>query len=134
MPGKPTSRRITGIVESGHKKAAFFTTLSWVREQCREKLGFIPYPGTLNMRVAPGLLEKLKKKSSSGRSRLTPPENGYCTAELIPVDIGSIPGAVIILPHEYNIHDEQVIEILAPCNLKEALNLHDSDSLTIVIK
>ena len=43
--------KIRGRLLSGAKKAAFFTQLDWVKEQCLEKLGFIPYPGTVNLEV-----------------------------------------------------------------------------------
>ena len=127
-------RRITGIVESGSQKAAFFTDLPWVQEQCRNKIGFSPYPGTLNLRLDPRSLAELKKTPSANRPHLVPPEDNFCTAELQPVDIQGIPGAVIILPKEYNIHDDQVIEVLAPLNLKETLRLQNSDPLTLVLK
>jgi riboflavin kinase, archaea type len=125
-------RRITGIVESGRQKAAFFTELPWVQEQCREKLGFFPYPGTLNIRLDSRSLAEWKRIPSTSRPRLIPPEDNVCTAELQPADIQGIPGAVIILPKEYDIHDVRVIEVLAPCNLKKTLNIRDSDPLTLV--
>ena len=121
-------------MESGLQKAAFFTNLPWVREQCRNKLGFSPYPGTLNLRLDSKSLAEWQKIPSAGRPRLIPPEDDYCTAKLQPVEIHGISGAVIILPQEYNIHNDRVIEVLAPCNLKEALSLRDSDPLTLVLK
>ena len=43
---------LTGKIVSGARQAAFFTQLDWVLEQCRQKLGFKPYPGTLNLEIA----------------------------------------------------------------------------------
>jgi len=45
------NRIITGKIISGIKKGAFFTQLDWVQEQCLEKLGFKPFPGTLNLEI-----------------------------------------------------------------------------------
>ena len=46
---KPIRR--TGRVVSGARRAAGFTQLDWVQDQCWEKLGFRPFPGTLNVEV-----------------------------------------------------------------------------------
>ena len=43
---------LKGKIISGLKKAAFFVQLDWVQEQCNAKLGFYPYPGTLNIEVS----------------------------------------------------------------------------------
>ncbi|MDP6927209.1 MAG: DUF120 domain-containing protein, partial [Rhodospirillales bacterium] len=42
---------LRGQVVSGGRLAAFFTQLDWVMEQCAEKLGFEPFPGTLNVEI-----------------------------------------------------------------------------------
>jgi riboflavin kinase len=42
---------ISGTIESGAGKGAYFTQVDWVVEQCREKLDLTPYPGTLNVRI-----------------------------------------------------------------------------------
>ena len=46
------NRVLTGKIVSGIKQGTFFTQLDWVQEQCLEKLGFKPYPGTLNLEIA----------------------------------------------------------------------------------
>ena len=42
---------LTGEIVSGAREAVFFTQLDWVQEQCKTKLGFKPYPGTLNLEI-----------------------------------------------------------------------------------
>ena len=42
---------ITGKIVSGIKQGAYFTQLDWVQEQCLMKLGFRPFPGTLNLEI-----------------------------------------------------------------------------------
>jgi CTP-dependent riboflavin kinase len=39
--------RIRGLVFSGKAEGAKFVSLSWVRTQIKEKIGFDPYNGTL---------------------------------------------------------------------------------------
>ncbi|HEX7593320.1 MAG TPA: DUF120 domain-containing protein [Anaerolineae bacterium] len=42
---------IRGIVCAGQGQGRSFTRLDWVRRQFRDKLGFDPYPGTLNLQI-----------------------------------------------------------------------------------
>ena len=44
---------LKGKVVGGSRQAAFFTQIQWVQDQCAEKLGFAPFPGTLNVELAP---------------------------------------------------------------------------------
>jgi CTP-dependent riboflavin kinase len=43
---------IAGKVVSGAGEGAYFTRINWVQEQCDERLGFKPYPGTLNLEIS----------------------------------------------------------------------------------
>ena len=42
---------IYGNVVTGLGKAALFTELDWVKNQFIEKLGVVPFPGTLNLHL-----------------------------------------------------------------------------------
>ena len=44
--------KIAGKIVGGAKQGVFFTQLEWVREQCLKKLGFTPWPGTLNLAIS----------------------------------------------------------------------------------
>lgn len=122
---------LIGKVISGQKKAAFFTGLDWVMAQCQEKLGFQPFPGTLNLELDSNSAGLMKQVSETTGLKLIPPEEHFCEAEIRPVAIQGLPGAVILPPDEVRIHDETVMEILAPCSLKEELGLFNGDSLPV---
>jgi len=47
----PKRLRLTGTVTSGSGEGAKIIKLSWVKNQIAEKLGFSPYPGTLNIKL-----------------------------------------------------------------------------------
>ena len=133
-------RVIKGRVVSGAKKAAFFTQLDWVLEQCLEKLGFKPFPGTLNIEILPeSLLDTESIPGKKGIELIPPEQNGpidstFCTAQVLPVSIKGIDGAIIIPEEKEKIHDKNIIEAIAPVNLKDALNIDDGDTVTFTIK
>ena len=64
---------LKGRVVSGAKKAAFFTQLDWVLEQCSEKLGFEPFPGTLNIEILPESLLDAESIQEEKGIELVPP-------------------------------------------------------------
>lgn len=126
--------KLTGRVISGARRAAGFTQLDWVQDQCLEKLSFKPYPGTLNVEVTAEsfpALEALEKRASAA---LIPPDPAFCAAKVFPVSAGAISGALVLPAENVRIHEKQVIEVMAPVNLRDALHLKDGDPITLVIR
>ena len=127
-------RVIKGKVVSGAKKAAFFTQLDWVLEQCSKKLGFKPFPGTLNVEVLPQSLLGVESIQKEKGIELVPPDPAFCTAQVLPVSLEGIDTAVIIPEKKVRMHDNNIIEVIAPVSLKDTLNIEDGDILTLTIK
>ena len=50
-----------GIVTSGLGKGVVFMSMDYYKSNVKEKLGFNPYPGTLNLRLDKNVRESLKK-------------------------------------------------------------------------
>lgn len=123
---------LTGTYVRGAGKAAFFTQLDWVKEQCRAKLGFVPFPGTLNLEIPRSGLSFLEKMADRDTPLLVPDNPDFCSAQVIPVFIGAVNGALILPDKAVRIHQESVVEILAPVNLKERLGLAVGSSVEII--
>ena len=126
---------IQGKIVSGVRKAAFFTQLDWVQNQCRDKLGFKPYPGTLNLEIDEETLSAIEalKKEEDGVC-LTPVDPQFCEAVVWAVSVGDFPGALIVPSEDVRVHGKHIIEILSPVGLKESLKVNDGDTLTIELK
>jgi len=120
-------RQIKGILVSGKEEGASFTELDWVKEQCLEKLGFQPYPGTLNLKVEGEDASLVKALAGKEGVSLLPPTPDFCQAMCLRVRIGDIEGAVI-LPHVDSYY-ENIVEILAPVKVKDKLNLKEGDEV-----
>ena len=126
--------KITGIIVSGVKQGAFFTQLDWVQEQCLKKLGFKPYPGTLNLKVAIDDIQTLEKIWQKEGIELVPPDSGYCSGYVFPVSIRGITGAIVAPDEDVRVHGKNIVEIISPLGLKDALGVDDGDSLTLEIE
>lgn len=126
---------LTGRVISGVQKASFFTQLDWVQEQCLEKLGFRPYPGTLNLSME--ILEKglptVKELRKQAGLKLIPPDPNFCAATVLPVYLGGVKGAIVVPAEDVNVHGKQILEVLAPLRLRDSLGVKDGDWVTLVL-
>ncbi len=122
---------VKGIVVSGARKAAFFTQLDWVTAQCEAKLGFRPFPGTLNIEILPESLPDMASMQNGKGIELVPPDTTSCTARVIPILIEEIRAAMIIPEEIVRIHGRNIVEAMAPVNLRQALNIEDGDALCL---
>ena len=129
MSGKLT---VTGKILSGVKKGAFFTQLSWVQKQCQEKLGFKPFPGTLNIEVQEAKVPHIETILKTGGLELVPPDPDSCIGIVYPVNIMGVGGAIVAPSEDNRIHDKNVLELIAPISLKDAMDAEDGDEIMLV--
>jgi len=125
---------LKGRVVSGAREAAFFTQLDWVQEQCESKLGFKPYPGTLNLEIGEEGSSVLGALKGEEGFTLIPPDPKFCIAQALPLSVGTVHGAIIIPSDDVNIHGKNIVEVMAPVRLKDALGVKDGDSVALVIQ
>ena len=125
---------IKGTLISGKGEGKYFTQLPWARKQFVAKLGFDPYPGTLNLELeSTEDLEKLRMLKSNPGIEIKPESKnycvGYCFAALIE---GKIKGAVVIPIVES--YESDLLEIISPVNLRASLNLRDGDVVNVKVQ
>lgn len=119
-----------GTVFSGTGQGRKFIDLPWVRGQIEEKLGFSPFPGTLNL--------KLNAKSTAKKALLNSrypievkPEAGYCPGELFKASINTIESGIVV-PKILN-YPRDVLEVIAPICLRDHLNLVDGSLVVVCV-
>jgi len=122
--------QVKGKVFSGSGEGAKFIQLPWVRTQIAEKLGFIPYPGTLNIKTTEGSRElKLLKKEKT--IEISPVE-GFCSGRCFKAILMNNLKCAIIVPEIPN-YPENTIEVIARVNLREKFKLKDGDAIEVKI-
>ena len=121
---------VKGKVFSGKGEGAEFIKLPWVRKQIKEKLGFIPHPGTLNIKLAEDSirLKSLKKAESIEIS----PAMGFCHGRCYNAYLMDNLECAIIAPDVEN-YPEDIMEIIASINLREKLRLEDGNIVEVRI-
>lgn len=130
---KKGKKVISGTVVTGTRRAAFFTRLDWVKNQCLDRLGFEPYPGTLNILLAEPDRQVMTEIQKLPGVPLVPSEGDYCLSLVYPVQIGNIPGAIILPEESVRLHGRGIVEILAPVCLREILHVQDGDQVSLTL-
>jgi len=121
---------LNGIVVSGGGDGKKFIEVPWVKQQITEKLGFTPYPGTLNIKLAEKNAEQRKLVEKAPSSKISPAE-GYYNGRLFKAFIGILECA-IVLP-EVPDYPKTLLEIIASVNLRKALQLEDGFEVTVAV-
>ena len=107
---------LKGEVFSGKGEGAEFTKLPWVRKQIKEKLGFTPYLGTLNIRLTErSVILKNLLKNAQG-IEITPAE-GFHRGVCFKAYLMGLECAVVI--PEVQDYPENTLEVVAPTKLRE---------------
>jgi CTP-dependent riboflavin kinase len=125
---------VTGKIVTGEKKGAFFTQLDWVQNQCQEKLGFKPFPGTLNLEIEAAKIPHVEALLKRSGIELVPPDSNFCAGHVYPVSIMGVTGAIVAPAEDVRVHGKNIIELIAPTSLKDALDVDDGDEIMLVAK
>jgi len=125
--------KITGKIVGGAKQGAFFTGLDWVQQQCLDKLGFAPWPGTLNLEIPMDRVAVIEELMVKEGMELVSPDSKYCSGHVFPVSIEGIPAAIVLPAEDVRVHAKNIVEIISPEMLKESLNVKDGDWVTFAI-
>jgi riboflavin kinase, archaea type len=135
--GASQSMLVDGKIFSGLREAAYYVSQEGYRKQFVSKVGFEPYPGTLNLRVEPALAAQIRVELSSARGAIriegfTDRQRTFGGATCFRALIQNrISGAVILI--DRTIYDKGVLELIAPVNLRRSLRLKDGQTIKVRI-
>lgn len=121
---------ITGTVFSGKGEGAKYVGLPWVKEQIIRKLGFVPYVGTLNIRLTEDDAKRLVKVLEKVKAIEISPVAGFRRGKCYRASLADGIECAIVIP-DVTDHSEDVLEIVAPVNLRDRFHLGDGDLLDI---
>lgn len=126
---------LEGVVFSGMYQGAYYIAQEGYRRQINEKLGFDPYPGTLNLRLSEGDLEQRVRLDGMPAVHLEGfrgEDRAFGGARCHPVFVnGEVEGAIIAA--DRTSYDLSVVEVIAPVSLRERFGLEDGDAVRVSI-
>jgi riboflavin kinase len=127
----PKKLRLTGTVTSGNGEGAKFVKRSWVKNQITEKLGFNPYLGTLNIKLHEDSI-KTKRTMLKAKPIEIIPAASFCRGKCYRAFLKSYVKCAVVIPEVQN-YPEDVLEIVAPVNLRKKFGLKDGDEIEVEI-
>lgn len=135
-----TTLVIQGEVTDGLGKGKEFIQLDGYARQFRERLGYEPYAGTLNVDVVNELPAHsyLQALTGIGIDSWSSDNKTYGAATCYPARIETETGDAyepthLLLPERTD-HDESKLELIGPVKFRDILGLNDSDSITIHVR
>ncbi len=125
-----------GKVTSGMLDAKYYLGIREYAEKIKSRLGFKPYPGTLNMRLNTMDDTQHKEKLCAMRGVEIPGfrkgDRIFGSVRCFPCKIAGIKGAVLIPERSH--YGFEVLEIVSPHNLRQKLKLSDGDVVKVEVK
>jgi len=137
---EPSTVELAGTVTSGMGEGRHYISLSGYMEQFKERLGYEPFPGTLNVDLTEESIRSRSAMSSLSGISIDGWEDdertfgpATCYAATVSDGEGTAEPTHIIVPERTH-HDETQVEIIAPVRLRDELGLDDGDAVTVRVE
>ncbi|GGJ12208.1 riboflavin kinase [Halobellus salinus] len=136
----PSTVELEGTITSGMGEGRHYISLSGYVEQFRDRLGYEPFPGTLNVdlddesvraRSAVSSLPGVQIDGWEDDERTFGPATCYAATV---ADDGEIAEEAHIIVPERTHHDETQLEIIAPVKLRDELGLDDGTVVSVRVE
>ncbi len=127
---------INGVVFTGLSEGSYYISLDGYRKQFISKLGFDPFPGTLNLRVNREDLNDRKKLETYPYVYIEGFANEkrtYGPAKCFRALVNDETKSAIVLPIRAH-YGEDVIELIAPISLRKQYKLVNGDKVRVRIQ
>lgn len=126
-----------GSVVSGMGEGAYYMSLEGYRKQFKEKLGYEPYPGTLNIRLTDQLFMNARRELGSHPSIFVDGfGDGTRTYGWVKCYRATINGTVdnaAVLVLERTHYDDSMLEVIAPMSIKDAAGIKNGDRVKVQV-
>jgi riboflavin kinase len=127
-----------GRVVSGMGEGAYYMSLDGYKKQFKEKLGYEPYPGTLNIKLLDQIFMNSRREISrypsifingfSDNSRTY----GWAKCYKANINEGIVNNAAVIVLERTH-YDDTMLEVIAPISIKETMGIKNGDEISLKI-
>ena len=133
---EPMVLEFRGEVFSGVREGAYYVSQRGYRRQFVTKLGFDPFPGTLNLKLTTDAARRLKQELEHHEGipieGFEDQHRSFSRAKCFRATIQeNVHGAAILIERTH--YDDSVLELLAPFDVRKKLNLEDGDTIEVKV-
>ncbi len=135
----PAAIDFEGSVVSGMGEGAYYMSLEGYRRQFKDKLGYEPYPGTLNVRLVDQLYMNARRElgrhpsifvdgfSDSTRTY------GWVKCYRAIINDGAVDNAAVLVLERTH-YDDSMLEVIAPVSIKQAAGIKNGDRIKVQVQ
>lgn len=127
-----------GHIITGMGEGAYYMSLKGYKQQFKEKLGYEPYPGTLNIKLNSMLFvdarKEMLKYPSINIEGFSDQSRTFGWVKCYPASINdskNINSSILILERTH--YDDSIIELIAPFSIKEQFSLKNGDYVKLKV-
>lgn len=130
----PSYVEFRGSIVSGMGEGAYYMSLKGYAKQFKSKLGYIPFPGTLNVKLKDKEFIEAKRSLEAYPAVMvngfSDDRRSYGWVKCYPARINNKVDAALILLERTH-HDDSVIELISKESIKKTLRLSAGSQVTI---
>ncbi|MBS7632308.1 DUF120 domain-containing protein [Candidatus Bathyarchaeota archaeon] len=132
----PLSITLEGVVFTGLGEGAYYTSNEHYRKQFIEKLGFDPYPGTLNLKLTTDYDIKTRSELEAYPAveveGFQMQERSFGPVRCYPAIVqNTVKGAIVTALRSH--YDNSVLEVISPVPLRKHLKLKDGHKVKVEV-
>jgi riboflavin kinase len=138
LESAPRTIEFEGNVVSGMGEGAYYMSLEGYRKQFKEKLGYEPYLGTLNVRLTDQIYMNARLELSNYPSIFINGFSdgtrtyGWVKCYRATVNDGAVANAAVLVLERTH-YDDSMLEVIAQISIKEAADVKNGDRIKVQV-
>jgi riboflavin kinase len=134
LESSPSYIELKGTIISGMGEGAYYMSMKGYTKQFKSKLGYIPFPGTLNVKLNDKKFTEAKRELDTHQGIMingfSDGKRTYGWVKCYPAKINStVDGMMITLERTH--YDDSIIELISKTNIKKTAKLSNGSSISI---
>ncbi|TLX94353.1 MAG: DUF120 domain-containing protein [Thaumarchaeota archaeon] len=130
----PSYIEFKGAIISGMGEGAYYMSLKGYAKQFKAKLGYVPFPGTLNVKLKDKEFIEAKRTLDAYPAMMingfSDDKRTYGWVKCYPARVNNLIDAALILLERTH-HDDSVIELISKDNIKKSTKLSTGSQISI---
>jgi riboflavin kinase len=139
LESAPATIDFEGNIVSGMGEGAYYMSLEGYRKQFKEKLGYEPYPGTLNIRLTDPIFMNARRELGKHQSIFIDGFSdgrrtyGWVKCYRAVINDGAVDiAAVLVLERTH--YDDSMLEVIAPSSIKQAAGIKNGERVKVQVQ
>ena len=139
LESAPAAIDFEGGVVSGMGEGAYYMSLEGYRRQFKEKLGYEPYPGTLNVRLTDQIFMNARRELGKHPSIFIDGFSdgtrtyGWVKCYRAIINGGAVDNAAVLVLERTH-YDDSMLEVIAPVPIKQTAGIKNGDRVNVKVQ